>query len=318
MRNPKVFISHASEDKERFVLDFAKKLRSRGVDAWVDEWEMLPGDSLVDRIFEEGIKNADAIVVVLSTNSVDKPWVKEEINASFIRRLEGKAKIIPVVLDECEVPEALKSTVWQTIESLEDYQAEFERILASIFEIERKPPIGAVPKYTQLSIETLPSLNEMDTLVFSIVCKQALETGSEWVTTHELLPVMEEHEIPEGELRDSLSVLDNHHFIEASAEIGGGISFFKVTPYGFQTYAQHFLPGFDDLVTRVLISIVNHRSTSNEDLACQLGEPKILVDFALDIMANRGLFKVAKAMGGHSHVHSISVEAQRLARDLGD
>ena len=56
--NPKVFISHASEDKERFVMNFASKLRANGVDAWLDKWEMLPGDSLVDKIFEEGIKEA--------------------------------------------------------------------------------------------------------------------------------------------------------------------------------------------------------------------------------------------------------------------
>src|SRR5215213_8927991 len=31
LENPKVFISHASEDKERFVLDFARKLRSKSI-----------------------------------------------------------------------------------------------------------------------------------------------------------------------------------------------------------------------------------------------------------------------------------------------
>ena len=63
---PKVFISHASADKERFVTDFATRLRSNGVDAWVDSWEMNPGDSLVDKIFEEGLKNCQAMIVVLS------------------------------------------------------------------------------------------------------------------------------------------------------------------------------------------------------------------------------------------------------------
>ena len=47
---------HASEDKERFVLEFASKLRQNGVDAWVDKWEMKLGDSLVHKIFEEGTK----------------------------------------------------------------------------------------------------------------------------------------------------------------------------------------------------------------------------------------------------------------------
>ena len=46
--NPKVFISHASEDKERFVLGFAAKLHIDGVDAWIDRWEIMSGDSLVD------------------------------------------------------------------------------------------------------------------------------------------------------------------------------------------------------------------------------------------------------------------------------
>ena len=33
MLNPKVFVCHASEDKERFVLGFATRLRERGIDA---------------------------------------------------------------------------------------------------------------------------------------------------------------------------------------------------------------------------------------------------------------------------------------------
>lgn len=38
---------------------------------------MLPGDSLVDKIFEEGLKEAQAVIVVLSRISVEKPWVRE-------------------------------------------------------------------------------------------------------------------------------------------------------------------------------------------------------------------------------------------------
>ncbi len=63
--NPKVFLSHASEDKERFVINLAIKLRSKGVAVWLDKWEILTGDSLIDKIFEEGIKKAQAFVIVL-------------------------------------------------------------------------------------------------------------------------------------------------------------------------------------------------------------------------------------------------------------
>lgn len=70
--SPKVFVSHASEDKDRFVLDFATRLRASGIDVWLDKWEMLPGDSLIDKIFEDGVKNANAVIVVLSSFSVKK------------------------------------------------------------------------------------------------------------------------------------------------------------------------------------------------------------------------------------------------------
>ncbi len=70
---PKVFVSHASEDKERFVLPFAHELRAAGVDVWVDQWQMVPGDSLVKKIFSEGLENADAVIVVLSKVSITKP-----------------------------------------------------------------------------------------------------------------------------------------------------------------------------------------------------------------------------------------------------
>ncbi len=79
---PKVFISHASEDKQRFVMGFADDLLKNGVEVWLDTWEMLPGDSLVEKVFE-GIGNAEAVIIVLSANSINKPWVKEELNASF-------------------------------------------------------------------------------------------------------------------------------------------------------------------------------------------------------------------------------------------
>src|ERR1035438_8156569 len=55
---PKVFISHAGEDRERFAKPFAARLRANGVDAWISFWEINPGDSIVDRIFNEEIGRA--------------------------------------------------------------------------------------------------------------------------------------------------------------------------------------------------------------------------------------------------------------------
>src|SRR5882762_2695044 len=104
-RPPKVFLSHATEDKERFVLDFARKLREHRIDVWLDKWEMYPGDSLVDKIFEEGLREADAVIVVVSSISVSKQWVREELNAATVKRINAGSMLIPVVIDDCAVPE---------------------------------------------------------------------------------------------------------------------------------------------------------------------------------------------------------------------
>ena len=87
---PKVFISHASEDKQRFVMRFAERLRSKGVDAWLDVWEMLPGDSLVEKIWDEGLKGCDAMIVVLSAHSIKSKWVREELNSGMIKKIRRK------------------------------------------------------------------------------------------------------------------------------------------------------------------------------------------------------------------------------------
>jgi len=168
--NKKVFVSHASEDKDRFVMDFSNKLMANGVDTWLDKWEMSPGDSLVDKIFEEGIKEADIFIVVLSKYSVNKPWVKEELNAGFVKRVGNNCKIIPIVLDDCIVPECLSSTIWEKINNLSSYDENFQRILNSIFGLSDKPLIGQVPARAKLKINEIYGLNKIDTIVFTEAC----------------------------------------------------------------------------------------------------------------------------------------------------
>src|SRR5256885_10660129 len=58
--SPKVFISHASEDRQRFVEPFAKRLRQKGVDAWRSEEhtsELQSPCNLVCRLLLEKKKN---------------------------------------------------------------------------------------------------------------------------------------------------------------------------------------------------------------------------------------------------------------------
>ena len=52
--------------------------------------------------------------------------------SSVVNRINKGSKLIPVVIDECDVPESLRSTVWQKVDSLDSYDANLQRILAAI------------------------------------------------------------------------------------------------------------------------------------------------------------------------------------------
>lgn len=60
-----LFISHASEDKEKLVKPLAELLRRYGARIWYDEFELKLGDSLSRRI-DEGLRQAAFGLVVLS------------------------------------------------------------------------------------------------------------------------------------------------------------------------------------------------------------------------------------------------------------
>src|SRR5439155_11236361 len=107
--NQSAFVCHAGEDNA-FAKRLGEGLFANGVVAFVDDWEILPGDRLIDKVFREGIPRATVFIIILSKNSIEKPWVREELDAALVLRIEGQMKIIPVRIDGCEVPLPLKAT----------------------------------------------------------------------------------------------------------------------------------------------------------------------------------------------------------------
>ncbi len=108
----RVFLSYSHKD-ETTVSRVAVLLKERGIDVWYDEWKLSVGSSLIHEI-QEGIRQADFIVVFFSENAMASPWVREEYEASKIRQIESreKVKILPVRLDDCEFPLLMSSRLY--------------------------------------------------------------------------------------------------------------------------------------------------------------------------------------------------------------
>lgn len=99
----KIFISYASEDKD-FAKKLANDLRKEGLDIWIYEWEIKVGDSITEKI-NTGLRRSDTFIIVFSKSSVDKPWVKRELNSTLYRKVEGEdITILPIKLNDCVIP----------------------------------------------------------------------------------------------------------------------------------------------------------------------------------------------------------------------
>jgi hypothetical protein len=99
----KVFLSHSSKDKP-FVLMLAGDICASGIGVWIDNVEILVGDSLIRKI-SEGIVESNYVVACLSSNSIESNWVREELEIAATLGINGnRVVVLPVIVDDCAVP----------------------------------------------------------------------------------------------------------------------------------------------------------------------------------------------------------------------
>jgi hypothetical protein len=310
-RRPKVFVSHASEDKDIFVREFARKLRDHGVEAWFDEWEMLPGDKLIHKIFEEGLKAPDAFIIVLSKTSVTKPWVREELDVAAVKRISNGMKLIPVVIDDCEIPGVLTATLYQKFDKPESYNASFDRVLSAIFNLSSKPPLGDLPAYAHPSPVRMPGRSESDSLVIHIACEKALKDGDQYVNPVEAFDLNGSPKLPVQELRDCLEILEEYGAIESLKGVGVELRPFRITEAGFELYAREAISGYSEMRGRVVRGIVNSGLASNIALSNHLDLPIYLTNHLLGNLQHEGRVKLSKGISNTIKIFHVSAALRR-------
>jgi len=315
---PKVFVSHASEDKQRFVLPFAERLRAKGIDAWVDRWEMLPGDSLVDKIFDEGLKEAAAVIIVLSTHSIQSRWVKEELNASVVARITRGTKVIPVLIDDVAVPEALKTTLWEKIADIDSYSESFDRIVAAIHGGTMKPALGPAPEYAQHPLTKIADLAWSDNLVLKLSCESTIAKGDPIVDPNEIFAPDRNLDLPHSEISDSIEVLDRRGYVDATWHSGSSESrincFYRVTTLGMDAYARSYIADYDRLVSDVVALMINEKLDSSREIQSRLNLPTRLIGHVLELLALRGLINIETFLDGGILIFGVSAELRRSLR----
>lgn len=129
----KVFISHAESDSA-VALRLAAALEQAGLDPWLAEQELYPGDNWAE-VIGRGLAEAEAMVVLLSPESVQSRWMRNEIvYALGEERFEGR--LLPLVIGPREdlpadlVPWPLQKFQW--IQAQRGEEPEAARHIAAI------------------------------------------------------------------------------------------------------------------------------------------------------------------------------------------
>lgn len=103
-----VFFSHQENDK-KFVCGLARKLERSGVKPWVDGINIKSAQSIPGRI-EEALREADYFVIVLSPGTMDRGWVKTELDtAHMLEKRNNRPVIIPIIYKPTPLPLLLEA-----------------------------------------------------------------------------------------------------------------------------------------------------------------------------------------------------------------
>jgi hypothetical protein len=110
LRRIRAFLCHSSADKPK-VRDLFSQLATSGIEPWLDENSLLPGQDFNLEI-TTAVRNSDVVIVCFSRSSVTKVgYIQKEMRLVLDvadEQPEGSLFIIPVRLEECDIPNRFK------------------------------------------------------------------------------------------------------------------------------------------------------------------------------------------------------------------
>jgi hypothetical protein len=158
-RSLRIFLCHSSADKSA-VRELYHRLRADGFAPWLDEEDLLPGQDW-EREIPRAVRQSDIVIVCLSPQASNKEgYIQKEIKLALDaadEKPEGTIFLVPLKLEECNVPDRLNRWQWVNLFSPNGY----ERLIRALQSRAKSLKIDAT-----LSTESLPTstlkLNKAD------------------------------------------------------------------------------------------------------------------------------------------------------------
>jgi hypothetical protein len=114
---PSVFVSYTHEDAH-LAQALATALEDQGARVWIDQGELLVGDSLIERI-SDAIAEFDFVAALVSHASVGSNWCRKEIALAMSKQLQREARrvtILPIRVGDVTMPSSLMDVKWMSLD----------------------------------------------------------------------------------------------------------------------------------------------------------------------------------------------------------
>jgi len=313
-QHPKCFVSYTSLDRPA-AERLANALRERGLDVWIDSLQILPGDSLIQKIFEEGLKDCRVFIVLLSPNSVKSEWVKHELDVALINRLKKITRVIPVIVEDCDIPVALRSIRWINLKDGIERAADL--VANAAYRKESAKQLQEPPEFVQYAVAPRAGLSQEAATVGAFIARQ--------VTTSQFPdPWVEGPQIQEGTqllvelINDAVDELAANGLVKVSKVLGTfPFDFGMVAPtyalvYTFPEDVQGEVQPQAD-VRQVAAVVASLGEADGNTIAEKLHFGVNRVNFAINYLRDYGIIKTSDYLGTapFSFGHAIATRNTR-------
>ncbi|MEB0100102.1 toll/interleukin-1 receptor domain-containing protein [Pseudomonas sp. CCI3.2] len=157
----KVFISysHDSDEHKAWVLKLATDLRRNGLDAILDQWDLVLGSNL-PRFMEQGLSGSEKVLVICTDNYIEKSnagnggvGYEGQILTAEIYRRQDSVKYIPLVRGVTAVvktPTCFDGRLYSDFTDQDNYENNFNALIHNLYGVMLlpKPALGPSPFLT--------------------------------------------------------------------------------------------------------------------------------------------------------------------------
>jgi len=140
-RAHKAFISYKRRSKAEPVADtIAHRLSLQHIEVWFDKWEIKAGDSVPGKI-GEGFKDSDACLVFLESQYSSSDWCTKEMNTALTKAINENFTVIPILVEDCDMPELLKDLKHVYLKELtaNEFEQKLAEITDAIYKVDLNP-----------------------------------------------------------------------------------------------------------------------------------------------------------------------------------